>query len=105
MNILDRLLKFRGIKSQDDLDPEEKADFNRWHQILSKQELTVDDVKQFCQTQISIIELRWKDMTLEQSKKAELIPYHTVYKTLEQTLSAPKAEREQLEAQLNQLIN
>ena len=104
INILDKLLKKRGIDNQDELDSEEKAIFENWRKILSKEELTINDVKDFCKTQISIIESKWQDMTTEVNKKNELIPYHTVYKSIEKLLDAPRAEREQLEAQLNRLL-
>ncbi len=104
MNILEKLLKHRGLKSVEDLDTEEKVTFENWRKILSKEEVTIKDFQEFCKVQISIIETKWKDLNIEQSKKAELIPYHTVYKTLEQILNAPRSEREQLEAQLNQLL-
>lgn len=105
MNILERLLKKRGIKNVDELSNEEKKDFENWRKILSKDELTLEDVKAFCQSQIDVIEGKWKDYSIPQSQKAEWIPYHTVYKTLEQAMLAPKSARENLEAQLNQLIN
>ncbi|MFA7662685.1 MAG: hypothetical protein WCX88_02095 [Patescibacteria group bacterium] len=104
MSILDKLLQKRGIKKTDDLEPEEKETFENWRKILSKEDLTIEDIKDFCKTQISVIEMKWKDLNIDNSKKAELIPYHTVYKTLEQVLNAPRSEREQLEAQLNQLL-
>jgi hypothetical protein len=105
MNILDRLLNKRGIKSIEELEPEEKQTFENWRKVLSKDQLTIEDVRVYCQQQIGIIEAKWKDYNLDNEKKAQLIPYHTVYKSLEQVLVAPKAEREQLEAQLNQLIS
>ena len=104
MSILDKLLNKRGLRSTDELDPEEKETYEKWRKILSKEDLTIDDIKDFCKTQISVIEMKWKDLNTDNSKKAELIPYHTVYKTLEQVLNAPRSEREQLEAQLNQLL-
>lgn len=104
MNILDKLLKKRGIASVDELSPEEKVDFENWRKILSKDELTTEDIKNFCLTQVSIIETKWKSYDLENNKKAELIPYHTVYKTISQVIGSPKVEREQLETQLNQLL-
>lgn len=85
--------------------PTEKQTFEKWRKVLSKETLTIDDIKIFLQGQIGIIENKWKDLSTGNDKKAELIPYHTVYKTLEQAINAPQAEREQLEAQLNQLIN
>ena len=103
LGILHKLLQKRGIESLDQLTTEEKKDFDTWEKILSKEELTVEDIKRFCSTQCEIIETKWQDYSVEQSKKAELIPYHTVYKTLLAAIDSPKAAREQLEQQLNQL--
>lgn len=112
MSILDLFLKKKGVASPAELDstpnsdgsPTEKETFENWRKILSKEELTVNDIKLFLQGQIGVIENKWKDLSTPNEKKAELIPYHTVYKTLEQAINAPKAEREQLEVMLNQLI-
>ena len=112
MSILDLFLKKRGIGGPEELDdtpnsdgsPTEKQNFEIWRKILSKDELTIEDIKLFLQGQIGIIENKWKDMSLPQEKKAEFVTYHTIYKTLEQAISAPKAEREQLEVYLNQLL-
>lgn len=112
MSILDRFLKSRGLDSPDQLDdtpntdgsPTEKQTFETWRKILSKEELSIEDFKLFLQGQIGIIEQKWQEYNLPQEKKAELIPYHTVYKTLERAISSSKAEREQLEAHLNQLL-
>ncbi len=113
MSILTKFLEKRGLKSPEELDdtpntdgsPTERETFNKWKGILSKETLSLEDMKLFIQGQIGIIEMRWRDMTTSAERKAELIPYHTVYKTLEQAISAPRAEREQLEAHLNQIIN
>lgn len=113
MSILDRFLKSKGVKSPDELDskpntdgsPTERDTYEKYRKILSKAELSLDDLKIFLQGQIGMIEAKWKDYTLSSEKKAELIPYHTVYKTLEQTIGSSKAEREQLENYLNQIIN
>jgi len=103
MSILDKILNKRGI-TQEQLDPEEKETFENWRKILSKEELTIKDVKEFCQSQVSVIEGKWSDLNTSQEKKAEFIPYHTIYKTLLLTIDSPKIAREQLENQLNQLI-
>lgn len=103
-DILYRLLNKRGLKV-DELDKEEKAQFENWNAILSKEELTLEDVKQFCQTQCEIIKGKWSNYDLENAKKAELIPYFTVYSTLLQVIQSPKVARENLEKHLLQLIN
>lgn len=104
-DILQRLLKKRGIENIDTLSIEEKETFNNWQEILSKEEITPNDIKLFCINQISIIESKWADLKIEQKKKAELIPYHVVYKTLIAVIESPKAVREGLEKHLNQLLN
>ena len=104
MNILEKLLFKRGIKSVDELSGEEKKTFENWRKILSKDQLTLEDIKMFCQTQINVIETRWKDYGTEQNKKAELIPYHTIYRTLLQVIESPQKERSQLEIQLEQML-
>ena len=48
---------------------------------------------------------KWKDLDTLNAKKAELIPYHVVYKTLLAAIESPKSAREALEIQLNQLLN
>lgn len=103
MSILDKILNKRGITT-DQLSPEEKATFENWRRILSKEELSTADIKEFCQAQIDMIENKWRDLEKDNSKKAELIPYHTVYKLLLMAIDSPKSAREQLEQQLNQLI-
>lgn len=60
------------------------------------------DIEEFCETQIDLIENKWKDYEYE--KKADLIPYHNVYKTLLAAINAPKVAREQLEKYLIGLI-
>lgn len=112
LDILKKFLNNKGVQSAAELDdtpnpdnsPTERQVFENYQAILNKDELTVPDIKLFLQTQVAMIEMRWRDMNLPQAKKAELIPYHAVYKMLEMAINAPRAEREQLEKQLNSLI-
>lgn len=103
-NILSKILGKRGINNVNELSPEEKQTFDNWEKILSKEELSIEDIKQFCKTQIGLIEGKWSDLNIEQGKKSELIPYHTVYRTILQAIDSPKVVREALERQLNELI-
>ena len=111
--ILQKLLQRRGIESIDQLDsktlpdgsPSEKDKFEEWDKTLSKEDLTIEDIKKFCQGQIDVIEGKWKDLNVDNSKKAELIPYHNVYKTLFNIIDSPRSSRESLENYLNQLLN
>jgi mRNA-degrading endonuclease HigB of HigAB toxin-antitoxin module len=103
-SLLTKLFSKKGIKDANDLIPEEKKTFENWNAILSKEELTIEEVKDFCKAQVDIIENKWRDYGLEQSKKAELIPYYTVYKTLLLAIESPKSAREALEKQLTEYL-
>ena len=104
-DILGQLLRKRGLDSIEELDKEEKDTFENWQATLSKEELTIEDVKKFCQSQVDVIEGKWQDLNIEQTKKAELIPYHTVYNLLLKVIDSPKEAKEALEKHLNQLIH
>lgn len=103
MSILTDLLKKRGLKPED-LDTEEKLTLERWRSILDKEELTLEDIKKFCASQVEIIESKWSNYDLENSRKAELIPFHTVYRCLLVAIDSPRSAREALEKHLTHLI-
>ena len=88
-SLINKLFAKRGIKSANELSPEEKADFDNWERILSKEELTTNDIKDFCLSQVDMIESKWRDLTIENERKQELIPYHTVYKALLKVIDSP----------------
>jgi hypothetical protein len=101
--LLHKLFAKKGIKDANDLSEEEKATFDQWQEILTKDEMNLGDFKNFCSQQVGIIESKWADYNTTQDRKAELIPYHTVYKTLLSAVDAPKTAREALIKQLTQL--
>jgi hypothetical protein len=102
MNILDKILQKREIANTSELAPAEKEDFDRWQRILSEGEMTVDKIKTFCQSQVNIIETKFK---IENCKNADkLILQHNIYKTLLNIISNPQIERENLEKYLNSLL-
>lgn len=102
-SLLTRLLQKRGVPGPEKLDQEERKDFDRWQAVLSKRELGIEEIKEFCATQVKIIEMKWRDYESSQEKKNSLIPYHCVYKTLLEAIGAPEVERQAMEAYLNQL--
>lgn len=104
-SLLTRLFQKRKIEKFNDLDEVEKKTFKDWEAVLSKEELTLTDVKNFCQHQVNTIEGMWKDYNTTQVKKAELIPYHTVYQTLLKAIDSPKEARSALEKNLLQILN
>jgi hypothetical protein len=110
-NLLTKWLEKRGVKSPDELDntpmpdgsPTELEVFNEYKAGLAKQDLTLEDLKNYCLAQISVIESKWADYSIDDSKKSQLIPYHTVYKTLINVIDGPVAVRTAMEKQLEKL--
>ena len=107
MNILTRILEKRGIKDIKQLDADEREAFEEafegYQRTLSKPDITIENLKEFLHIQLQVIEGKWKSYDMQ--NKADLIPYHTVYKVLLDILNSPQAEREQLEKYLIQLHN
>lgn len=104
-NLLSKLLQKRGIKSVNELSQEEKVTFENYERVLSKDKVSIDDFENFLKTQIGIIENKWQDLETPQAKKAEMIPYHTVYSVLLKVIKSPDLERKNLEDYLTQLLN
>lgn len=110
--LIQKLLRKKGVQNLEELDtkklpdgtPSEKEVFEQWQAVLNKESLSTQDIKTFCEQQIRIIEAKWKDYDKENSKKAELIPFFIVYKTLLEAIDSPKSAREALEKYLNQLL-
>ena len=101
MSILKDIFKKRGIKDITELDKEERETFEKYETILSKPDLTLEDVKHFVESQIGIIEAKWKNY--DRQNKADLIPYHTVYRALLDVINSNQVERVQLEKYLKNL--
>jgi hypothetical protein len=104
-NFLSKLLAKKGIKDVSQMSVEEQETFRNYERILSKEKVTIEDFAKFLKTQLSIIEGKWQDLETPTAKKAEMIPYHTVYRILLNVISAPDLERQTLEDYLTQIIN
>ena len=110
-SLLSRWLEKRGVKSADDLDntpmpdgsPTELEIYNEYKKGLTKEDLTMEDLENYCLGQVSIIEAKWADYNVDKAKKAELLPYHTIYKAILNVIKGPVAVREAMEKQLEQL--
>ena len=103
-HLLEKLFKKRGIKDTMTLDHQEQQTYDNWQKILSEGEITVDKVKQFCETQISLIEGKFKDLDNTPEKAQRLTISHSVYKAILDCMEKPQTERENLEKYLHQLI-
>ena len=102
--LLEKLFKKRGIKDINDLDQAEKETYDKWEKILGESEMTVDKIKEFCQSQLNVIEEQLKSFDNTLQKNERLVIYFNVYKAIMDLTKSPVAERESLIKYLNQLI-
>lgn len=104
MSLLSRLLAKRGIDKEEDLSPEEKVVFDKYKLVLSGEAVTVDVIKQFCLSQIRIIESKFASPgNTDKDDKYYKACLH-VYLNFLKAIEGPEAERESLEKYLIQLI-
>lgn len=105
MSILDKLLAKRGIKNEDELSPEEKADFYRFKKILAGGDMTVDRIREFCEDKCTSIEKQWRGTDNSFAKNDRLVTMHTVFSMIIEAIDLPQLEREQVEREIEHLIS
>lgn len=102
LNKLSKLLDKRGIKDLNELAPEEKATYDRFRYILTGEALTVDTIKQFCESQLSLINSKADGINpLTMLQQACIHVYGNILKAIE----LPEMERRNIERHLDSLIN
>lgn len=100
--VLTKVLEKRGIDNIKELAPEERAVFDKWSLILRGESVTIDSLKEFCLSQIRIIEGKCDGVNpLTILQQASIHVYVNLLKAIE----APEAERESLEKYLTQIVN
>lgn len=105
MNLLSKLLEKRGIDKIEDLAPEEKVIYDRWNTVLRGETVTVASIKEFCTSQIKLIEEKFASGAGEEAENSYLKACLHVYLNILKALEAPEVEREAIERHLVQLIN
>jgi len=86
--------------------PNEKETIENWQRILSSnEEVTVENIKEFCQNQLKEIEGQMKSLDNTARKNDRLLILFSVYKAIGGALEAPQQEREALEQYLTGLLS
>lgn len=100
---LSKLLEVAGVKKVEELSPEEQDTYERYRKVLSGENLTLDNVKEFCQSQIRLIEEKFA-LNPRTDDDIYLKACLHVYLNIVKAIDAPQMERELLEKHLEQLI-
>jgi len=104
MSVLTDLFKRRGIKDYTELSSEELVQYENWKAVLSKEEVTIADLREFCSSQLVIIDSQFKDLDRNISKTERLVLLHSVYTAILALIDSPQIERENLEKYLTSLL-
>lgn len=102
MSLLTQWLTKKGIEKEEDLSPEEKIVYIKYRHILSGETVSLSTIKEFCKSQISIIEGKIAN-GIDRPTDIQIASLH-VYLNLLRAIEAPEAERESLERHLTQII-
>lgn len=104
--LLSKILEKRGIASPEDLTLEEKEVYDKYRLILSGEAISIEQVKEFCNSQIRLIEDKFAS---QPSKVKEDDPFLKaslhVYLNVLRAIEAPEQERASLEKHLLSLIS
>jgi len=102
---LQKLLKARGISDTKDLTPEEKKTFDKWNETLSKKDLKVSDIADFCKIQLEFIEVKLENLDNTDQTNNRLILVMGIYRKIHKYIDGSKAERQSLQKHLEQIVD
>lgn len=106
MSLLSRFFEQKGI-DPNDLSPEEKATVDQWQATFAKadKDVTVTDIKDFCEKNIAAIEGQFANLDTPKDKLERLVLVHSVYSAIKNLINAPNEQREQFERYLSTLLS
>lgn len=94
--LLNELLEKLGIKSPDDLKPEELKTYRAWSVILAKAEPTIEDLKKLLPKELERANHELQDFKNSPSKDTFYKAYASLCETISKIIIAPAQERENL---------
>lgn len=104
-SLINKLFEKRGIKKLTELSPEEKRQYDNWQAIIDGTEVSVEKIKDFCQSQVKLIEERFSDPESTERKDTFAKASLHIYLNLLKLINSPEDERRDLEKYLTDLIN
>lgn len=91
--------------SPENMTAEEKQTFDSWRAILDDEVITIEKIAEFCERQVSAIELKWVDKYRDRTNDPFLADIHSVYKNIAKMIKADKSERMALEKHLTDMLD
>lgn len=101
--LIKRIFDKKGLDEKD-LSDDDKQEYEKWERILSAKPVTLESLKEYFDSQKSIIEDLLGNLDNTTQKNDRLIAQHSVYKTMAKALTASDEERKQLEQYLQSML-
>jgi hypothetical protein len=101
---IQELLSKRGVNKLSELTVDEKVEYDRWQSIVDGSEVTVEKMKEFCQSQIKLIEGRYASGDTTDKQDVFLRASLHIYLNLLDMINSPEISRVNLEKHLTNLL-
>ena len=102
--LLRKILEKRGLKDITELDASEKETFDKWQKILTEEEISVENIKEFCEIQKKSIEAQYTNPDNTDKKDIYLKAALSIYTGIINLIGSKKVAREHLVKYLEQLL-
>ena len=103
-SIIQELLKKKGVQKLTELSPDEKTEYDRWQAVIEGSEITVPKIKEFCESQVRLIEGRYASGDATDKQDIMLRASLHIYLNLIKLIDSPEIERNNLEKYLTTLL-
>ena len=102
--IIQDILSKKGVTKLSELTPDEKVEYDRWQAIVEGNEVTVAKMKEFCESQIRIIEGRYATGDTTDKQDTFLRASLHIYLNLLNMINSPEVNRVNLEKHLTNIL-
>ena len=102
--LIQKILEKKKINKISELSPDEKVEYDRWNAIIEGSEITVPKIKEFCESQIRLIEGRYASGEATDKQDIMLRASLHIYLNLIKLIDSPEIERGNLEKYLSQIL-
>jgi len=101
--MIEEILKKFGVKSYGDLTEEERVVFDKWMGVLSKQELTINDVRGYIQSVRDVVEDKLTETTHNKEEDIFLKARLKNYRLLDAFLLSPEKAKEEVNKHISSI--
>lgn len=103
-SLIQKVFDRKGISKITELTPDERVEYDRWQAIIDGSEITVEKIREFCESQVKIIENKYATGETTDKQDVYLRASLHIYLNLIKLLDSPEVDRNNLEKYLTNLI-